>query len=576
MVAVLSPAVHRSGLWARAVLLGLLAAVCFRPVQANAGPESEPRIVDLSLLIAPEYPCTWPTFPPFQINHYQRIGPLSPYHSDILVIDGNTGTQLDVPPHSVTPPESALPNAGPFGRTYTDVVPPWQFAGEACVIDCSDLRDSAPAGQSQLVKKERVIAWEKEHRPLVAGDVVLFHSGYSDTYYKPFPEGRRFGADPLENKSPAWPDPDPDCMEYLAGRKVMTLGTDSTSMGPLPDLAEPTHYAGLKHGMIWTESNIGLGALPPIGAFYCILSPKYAGGAYSECRALAVIGDPLARRLIDSARKKNVIDLSVVLSEDLPITWPGRGVGNHRQPFVKLGFGLNPNTRTPFDMHMLDSNAGTHLVPPAYALPGEGFDDNTYAPEVREWLAEYEKTYGRRGTSDTTTEKVPVSQTCGPARVIDVRHLVGSTVEKSWPASPEVTTADIQRVEKEHGELQAGDIVIFQSGWSDRYCQPLPLGKACMEDPVNGKCEGWPAPGPDAVLYLAKKGIRCVAIDAPTLGGVVPKRALMTYWALGGKRMVGVEYLTHVSQLPKQAYFLFAAIKVRGCHGGHGRAIALY
>ena len=39
----------------------------------------------------------------------------------------------------------------------------------------------------------------------------------------------------------------------------MTLGTDSTSMGPLPDLAEPTHYAGLKHGMIWTESATGLG-----------------------------------------------------------------------------------------------------------------------------------------------------------------------------------------------------------------------------------------------------------------------------------------------------------------------------
>ena len=42
----------------------------------------------------------------------------------------------------------------------------------------------------------------------------------------------------------------------------MTLGTDSASMGPLPDLAEPTHYAGLKHGMIWTEGATNLGALP--------------------------------------------------------------------------------------------------------------------------------------------------------------------------------------------------------------------------------------------------------------------------------------------------------------------------
>jgi kynurenine formamidase len=527
-------------------------------------------------MIAPEYPCGWPTFPPFQINYYEKIGPVSPYHSDIVVIDGNTGTQLDVPPHSVAPPESSLPNAGPFGKTYTDIVSAWQFGGEACVIDCRDLRDSAPPGQSPLIKKERLIAWEKEHRPLGAGDVVLFYSGYSDAYYRALPEGRRYAADPLEGKSPAWPGPDPECMAYLAARKVMTLGIDSTSMGPIPDLAEPAHYAGLKHGMIWTESNIGLGALPPTGAFYCILGPKYAGGIYSECRALAIVGDPLARRLIASASKKNVVDLSVVLSEDLPLSWPGRGVGNHRQPLIKPSFGLNPNTRAPFEMHMLDSHAGTHLVPPAYALPRADFDNTSYAPLVREWLAEYEKKYGARGTSDTTTEKVPLSQTCGPARVIDARPLVGSTDPNGWPASPEITVADIQKDERERGELRAGDIVIFHSGWSDRYCQPLPLGKACMEDPINGKSEGWPAPGPEAVFYLAKKGIRCIATDATTLGGAEPRRALMTYWALGGNAIAGVEYLTHVGQMPNQAYFVFAAVKIRGSHGGHGRAIAFY
>ena len=94
---------------------------------------------------------------------------------------------------------------------------------------------------------------------------------------------------------------------------------------------------------------------------------------------------------------------------------------------MKPSFGLNANTRTPFDMHMLDSHTGTHLVPPCYALPAGGFDNKSYAPDVHEWLAEYEKTYGPRGTSDMTTDKVPLSQLCGPARVIDVRSLVGTT-----------------------------------------------------------------------------------------------------------------------------------------------------
>src|SRR5262249_23670204 len=152
---------------------------------AAAGDGAEPQFVDLSLLVASEYPCTWPTWPRFQMNPDQRIGPLGAYNADVLIIDGNTGTQLDVPPHSVTPPESGLPNAGPFGRSFTDVIPAWQFGGEACVIDCRDLVDAAPRGHSSLVKKERVMAWEKEHRPLGPGDVVLFRSGYSDRYYRP-------------------------------------------------------------------------------------------------------------------------------------------------------------------------------------------------------------------------------------------------------------------------------------------------------------------------------------------------------------------------------------------------------
>ena len=37
----------------------------------------DPRFIDNSLLIAPEFPCTWPThpFPRFQITHQRVIGP---------------------------------------------------------------------------------------------------------------------------------------------------------------------------------------------------------------------------------------------------------------------------------------------------------------------------------------------------------------------------------------------------------------------------------------------------------------------------------------------------------------------
>jgi kynurenine formamidase len=224
----------------------------------------------------------------------------------------------------------------------------------------------------------------------------------------------------------------------------------------------------------------------------------------------------------------------------------------------------------------MDSHTGTHLVPPAYALPAKAMDNAEFDADVRGWISEYEKKYGPRGTSAVTTEKVPIEQTCGRARVIDVRSLSGTTDKKDWPASPEITTAFIKKYEQEKGELKAGDVVVFRSDWTERHFKPFPKGNACMADPLGGKSEGWPAPGADAIRYLAERGIRCVATDGPTLGGVDPQRALGTYWMLGSKGMVGVEFLTNVGNLPEGATFLFAPLRIRGCHGGPGRAIALY
>ncbi len=538
----------------------------------------QPRFIDCSLLVASDYPATWPShpFPRFQLMHQRTIGPDSPYNIDALLIDGNTGTQLDVPPHSVARPDLNRPKSGPLGLAYTDKIEAWQFGGEACVVDVRELLDQAPKGESPLVTREHVLRFEQTHRKLRFGDVVLFRSDYSDKYYRPFPEGSRYIADILDRKVPGYPDPDPDCMELLAARGVMTLGTDSASMGPLPSLAEPTHYAGLRHGMIWTEGATNLGKLPPTGAFYCMLSAKHKDGPYGEGRALAIVGGDLPKRLIDAAKAKRAIDLSPTLAAKLPVTSPGSGTGQHRQVYLKIDFLYSEYLDMWHHTHLMDSMAGTNLVPPSFALPPPG-KSVQYAPEVRGWLEEYEEKYGRRGHSAMTTEQVPLSWTCGEARVIDVTSLVGTTDEKNWPASPEITVDVIKADEQKHGPLNEGDVVIFHSGHVDRHFKPQPDAAAMWMAPLAGDAEGWPALDPDAVVFLKEKGIRCVATDAPDLGGVDPKRALMTYWALGSHDMVGVEFLHNVGTIPKsKSYFLFAAVKVRDCHGGPGRAIVLY
>lgn len=541
------------------------------------GATNATEVIDLSLLVSPEHPCTWPAnFPLFQINPYLRVGPGGMYNSEILTIDPNTGTQYDAPPHSIPRSGLKLPNASEIGDLFTDKIPAWQFCGEACVVDVTHLLDSAPDGRSPLVLKEHIVDWEKSHRELKFGDVVLLRSGYSDRYYLPFPQGRRFAADPVQGTAPAWPDPDPDCVEYIASRKVMAMGTDSPSMGPIPFLAEPTHIAGLRHGMIWTESATALDKLPVTGAFYCMLSPKHADGACGEARALAITAEPLAGQLIDSARNKRVADLSVVMSELYPVSFPGSGTGNHRQPYLTVKFMYNKNLDLYQHTHIMDSHSGTHLVPPAYALAPDGEEKIEYSATVSSWLDEYTAKFGPLGTSTITADKVPLSQTCGWARVIDVRSLVGSTSQGDWPKSPEITQAIILEYENKSGPLKPNEIVIFRTDHSDKYYAPLPKGAACMADPLNGKSEGWPALSADAVMLLAEKGIRCVATDSPTLGGVDPKQAALTYWALGSKGMAGIEYLTNLKDVPEGAFFIFAPVKVKDCHGGPGRAIVLY
>ena len=559
----------------RSVVFGLLLVLAFN---ATAFP-AESRFIDHSLLVAPEYPCTWPSypFPKFQIMHQDKVGPSSPYNVDTLLIDGNTGTQLDVPPHSVARPELNREKSGPLGLAYTDRIEPWQFGGEACVIDVRDLLDQAPDGVSPLVKKEHVQRFEDRHRQLRFGDVVLFRSDYSDRYYRPLPAGNRYIADILDRKAPGYPNPDPDCMEFIATRKVMTLGTDSASMGPLPTLAEPTHYAGLKHGMIWTEGATNLGDIPSTGAFYCLLGPKHKDGPYGEGRAFSITGGSLPERLIDACRNKRAVDLSPTLSPDYPLTDPGVQTGSHRQAYLKIDFLYAEYLDMWHHGHLMDSMAGTHLVPPSYSLPP---DDKPvqYSPEIRGWLEQYETKYGKRGSSTMTTEQVPLSWTCGEARVFDVRFLVGSTPARQWPASPEITVEHIQEFEAKHGELAADEILILHTGHIDRHFRSRPNDTALWQDPLYGKSEGWPALGADAVIYLKSKGIRCVATDAPNLGGVDPRKALHTYWALGSNNMVGVEYLYNIGNIPtnQRPYFLFAAVKIRDCHGGPGRAIVLY
>ncbi len=255
-----------------------LAMLMNADLQAAAPPGAVPqaKIVDLSLLVAPELPCTWPVgMTQYLLTPNRVIGP-GAYNRDMVFIDEHTGTQFDAPAHFVPPPDSGLTGAGPMGKVTGDLVPVWQFVGEACVIDISDHLDDAKPGESFLIQPDHVLAWEQKHRKLGPGDIVLFRSGYTDRYYQPGAKYDRFVSSVLRNQTPGWPAPTPQTMKLLGERKVTAAGTDGASMGPVPTLAAATHLAGAEYGLIWTECLTGLDQLPPTGAFYALLPNKHA------------------------------------------------------------------------------------------------------------------------------------------------------------------------------------------------------------------------------------------------------------------------------------------------------------
>jgi len=257
--------------------------------------------VDLTVTVSETLPGHWGSNPPMQRWTYNWFAPVNngygtvqvpsegPYYGQRYVIDEHTGTQTDFPAHFVPPPASGLPHAGPMGLLTGDKYPIDRMMGPAAVIDVTSLLDKADNGKSPVISVAAIQEWEKTNGGIRTGDVVLFHSGYTDKYYRPLPEGLRMTYEPVVAKTkPGWPAPAPEVMDYLRGKGVWHLGTDGPSMGPAEG-GQAVHVAGLKHGMSWEEMLIGLGKLPPRGAVYIALTLKIVDQSGSPARAIAFV-----------------------------------------------------------------------------------------------------------------------------------------------------------------------------------------------------------------------------------------------------------------------------------------------
>jgi kynurenine formamidase len=555
-------------------------------------------VIDLSPTVSMSLKQSWPGG---QRHHQPVIFPYiqhgaSPYTADLIIVDNDTATQFDCPPHMMPDQDSGLPNAGYWGFMTCDKVPAWQMVGQVVKVDGRGIYDQAPEGESPIFTIQMVEQTEKDlGRELRPGDAVLYWSHYNDTRGAPGESPDRLQIDVLQGKAPAWPGPNFATSDYVGSKGVTIVGLDSPSIGAFGDpdhtfegpqsyrsqtgKAIESHLGVFKHGGVDVEGLIHLDQVPN-GSIFFGLPVKIQDTPTAQTRAAAITDPELADDLARAIRAHRVADLSVLNGDNLPVYWLGAGVGNFAFPFARIKELVNYRDYAPYwvNSQIMDSRTGTHLSPPAhYGLP-PGFSINSYAPEIQAWAREFEQKYGPIQSTDVTSDKVPVEEMMGPARVIDVRHLAGTTDEASWPASPAITVPDVQAHEEQYGELRPGEVAIFQTGHTDAHFGPMLRGRLerTMKAPLDGETEGWPAVTPEVVRYLAGKGVKHIAIDAPSAGSVDPKERAMTYWSAANEGTIFTEYLIDVGQLPATGgFYVFLNPKIENNHGGPGRAIGI-
>ena len=246
---------------------------------------SRVRLIDLSILISNDRPCTWPgtaQYHAFVVHRYDN--PEDPDYIRMFISDEHLGTHMDAPGHYV-PSSNGSPSV--IGIT-TDQIPLTSLIGPAAVIDVTGLVGMAAPGTSPEIVPDHILAWEAKYGRLEPGDMVLFYSGWS-TRYLPGELGRSYAWNPILCKNePSWPGLNEAAMQLLADRGVKLVGTEAGGPG-VSERDARTHQIGLGSGMVFIERLTNLHLLPPRGAAFCFMPVHWAEGSGAPGRAIALL-----------------------------------------------------------------------------------------------------------------------------------------------------------------------------------------------------------------------------------------------------------------------------------------------
>jgi kynurenine formamidase len=231
--------------------------------------------------------------------------------------------------------------------------------------------------------------------------------------------------------------------------------------------------------------------------------------------------------LLPAIRKARVIDLSQTLEEHQP-HFP-----THAKFFHNLWGSYWHGGRSLSYQLMMHEHHGTHVDAPAHFISDS-------QPEAH-----------------VTIERVPVARLLGRGVRVNCHGM---------KAGEYVSRDQIAQWEGEHGALEAGDIVLFDFGWSVNWGL-RPNDQRYVED--------WPGISMNAAEYLLSKQAAAIGVDTLSPDPPEALRTQPIHPVLLEKQVLIIENLCNLDQLPDFFLFLALPLKIRAGSGSPIRAVAL-
>ncbi len=167
-----------------------------------------------------------------------------------------------------------------------------------------------------------------------------------------------------------------------------------------------------------------------------------------------------------------------------------------------------------------------------------------------------------------TVDRIPLEQLIGPAAVIDVREACAQA------ADYRIQVRDITRHEELHGPLPRGAIVLFWTGWGERWPDP----KRYLGDDRPGVTSDLHFPGisAEAARFLVnERDVDAVGLDTASLDHG-PSTDFIAHQILNGANIPGLENVAHLDRLPPRGATVYAIpIKIGGGSGAPARIFAV-